>query len=208
MKKIIRLTESDLHNIIKKSVNRVLRESEYLDAEPYDIDVFDNTYDDDFDNIMSDYSKMPDGYDDDIDPSHLDSDRIAMLNKNYEAEAFPYLKGVQNNASWQAFDDDVRRNRDMWESIIRNSINKVLKEDGEIGGGGATNCVGINVGGAAGQAKNHIDAAPFSNKPLKQKHNLGNPTTKKANMVDITPALDRTPGFSMGERVGGKKKSR
>jgi hypothetical protein len=41
---------------------------------------------------------------------------------------------------------------------------------------------------------------------LKQKHNLGNPTTKKANMVDITPALDRTPGFSMGERVGGKKK--
>jgi hypothetical protein len=206
MKKIIRLTESDLHNIIKKSVNRVLRESEYLDAEPYDIDIFDNTYDDDFDNIMSDYSKMPDGYDDDIDPSHLDTDKIAMLNKNYEAEAFPYLKGVQNNASWQAFDDDVRRNRDMWESIIRNSVNKVLKEDGEIGGGGATNCVGINVGGAAGQAKNHIDAAPFSNKPLKQKHNLGNPTTKKANMVDITPALDRTPGFSMGERVGDKKK--
>lgn len=206
MKKIIRLTESDLHNIIKESVNKALRESEYLDAEPYDIDVFDNTYDDDFDNIMSDYSKMPDGYDDDIDPSHLDSDRIAMLNKNYEAEAFPYLKGVQNNASWQAFDDDVRRNRDMWESIIRNSINKVLKEDGEIGGGGATNCVGINVGGAAGQAKNRIDAAPFSNKPLKQKHNLGNPTTKKANMVDITPALDRTPGFSMGERVGDKKK--
>jgi len=206
MKKIIRLTESDLHNIIKKSVNRVLRESEYLDAEPYDIDIFDNTYDDDFDNIMSDYSKMPDGYDDDIDPSHLDTDKIAMLNKNYEAEAFPYLKGVQNNASWQAFDDDVRRNRDMWESIIRNSISKVLKEDGEIGGGGATNCVGINVGGAAGQAKNHIDAAPFSNKPLKQKHNLGNPTTKKANMVDITPALDRTPGFSMGERVGDKKK--
>ena len=206
MKKIIRLTESDLHNIIKESVNKVLRESEYLDAEPYDIDVFDNTYNDDFDNIMSDYSKMPDGYDDDIDPSHLDTDRIAMLNKNYEAEAFPYLKGVQNNASWQAFDDDVRRNRDMWESIIRNSINKVLKEDGEIGGGGATNCVGINVGGAAGQADNHIDAAPFSNKPLKQKHNLGNPTTKKANMVDITPALDRTPGFSMGERVGGKKK--
>jgi len=206
MKKIIRLTESDLHNIIKESVNKVLRESEYLDAEPYDIDIFDSTYNDDFDNIMSDYSKMPDGYDDDIDPSHLDTDRIAMLNKNHEAEAFPYLKGVQNNASWQAFDDDVRRNRDMWESIIRNSINKVLKEDGEIGGGGATNCVGINVGGAAGQAKNHIDAAPFSNKPLKQKHNLGNPTTKKANMVDITPALDRTPGFSIGERVGNKKK--
>ena len=96
-------------------------------------------------------------------------------------------------------EEDLRR-------MIRESINRILAEDGEIGGGGATNCVGINVGGAAGQAKNHIDAAPFSNKPLKQKHNLGNPTTKKANMVDITPALDRTPGFSMGERVGGKKK--
>lgn len=91
-------------------------------------------------------------------------------------------------------------------NIIKETINTILQEDGEIGGGGATNCVGINVGGAAGQAKNHIDAAPFSNKPLKQKHNLGNPTTKKANMVDISPALDRTPGFSMGERVGGKKK--
>ena len=90
--------------------------------------------------------------------------------------------------------------------MVMEAVNKILAEDGEIGGGGATNCVGINVGGAAGQAKNHIDAAPFSNKPLKQKHNLGNPTTKKANMVDIKPALDRTPGFSMGTRVGGKKK--
>ena len=97
-------------------------------------------------------------------------------------------------------------------SIIKESVIKVLKEnkyineEGEIGGGGATNCVGINFGGAAGQAKNHIDAAPFGNEPLKQKHNLGNPTTEKANGVDMGPALDRTPGFSVGERVGGKKK--
>lgn len=111
-------------------------------------------------------------------------------------------------------------------NIVKKSVinvlreNRFINEDGEIGGGGAaiggasatiggagaTNCVGINVGGAAGQAKNHIDAAPFSTKPLKQKHNLGNTTTEKANGVDITPALDRTPGFSVGERVGGKKK--
>ena len=31
MKKLIRLTESDLHNIIKESVNRVLRENAELD---------------------------------------------------------------------------------------------------------------------------------------------------------------------------------
>ena len=97
----------------------------------------------------------------------------------------------------------IRLTESELNSIIKEAVNRILQENGEIGGGGTTNCVGINVGGAAGQAKNHIDAA---NKPLKQKHNLGNPTTKKANMVDITPALDRTPGFSMGERVGGKKK--
>ena len=100
----------------------------------------------------------------------------------------------------------IRLTESELHNIINNAVMRILKEDGEIGGGGATNCVGINVGGAAGQAKNHIDAAPFSNKPLKQKHNLGSPTTKKANGVDMKPALDRTPGFSMGERVGGKKK--
>ena len=99
----------------------------------------------------------------------------------------------------------IRLTESELNSIIKEAVNRILQEDGEIGGGGATNCVGINVGGAVGQTKNHIDAAPFSNKPLKQKHNLGNPTTKKANMVDITPALDRTPRFSM-ERVGDKKK--
>ena len=100
----------------------------------------------------------------------------------------------------------IRLTESELNSIIKEAVNRILQEDGEIGGGGATNCVGINVGGAVGQTKNHIDAAPFSNKPLKQKNNLGNPTTKKANMVDITPALDRTPRFSMGERVGDKKK--
>ena len=100
----------------------------------------------------------------------------------------------------------IRLTESELHNIINNAVMKILQEDGEIGGGGATNCVGINVGGAAGQAKNHIDAAPFSNKPLKQKHNLGNPTTEKANMVDITPALDRTPGFSVGTHVGGKKR--
>jgi len=90
-------------------------------------------------------------------------------------------------------------------AIVNESIYKVLNEDGEIGGGGAANCVDINVGGAAGQAKNQIDVPAFGGKPLKQKHNLGKKTTDKANTVDMTPALDRTPGFSVGERIGRKK---
>ena len=102
--------------------------------------------------------------------------------------------------------------------MVMEAVNKILAEDGEIGGGGATNCVGINVGGAAGQAKNHIDAPAFAGKNkkkvggnafsepiLKQAHNLGDVTNAPANQVDMKPALDRTPGFSMGERVGKKK---
>lgn len=97
--------------------------------------------------------------------------------------------------------------------MVMEAVNKILAEDGEIGGGGATNCVGINVGGAAGQAKNHIDAPAFAGKNkkkvggnafsepiLKQAHNLGDVTNASANQVDMKPALDRTPGFSMGER--------
>lgn len=100
----------------------------------------------------------------------------------------------------------IRLTESELNKIIDLSVRMALFEDGEIGGGGATNCTGINVGGALGQSKNHIDAAPFSNKPLRQKNNLGNPTTRKANKVNISPALDRTPGFSVGKRVGGKKK--
>lgn len=100
----------------------------------------------------------------------------------------------------------IRLTESELHNVLNNIISRIIKEEGEIGGGGATNCVGINVGGAAGQAKNHIDASPFSRKPLKQKHNLGNPTTEKANGMDMTDVMDRTPGFSVGTHVGGKKK--
>ena len=46
MKKIIRITESDLHNIIKKSVSKILREANWSNAitDPYDND--DNEWSD------------------------------------------------------------------------------------------------------------------------------------------------------------------
>lgn len=185
MKKIIRLTESDLHNIIKESVNIVLRES------------WDNPFDDEERADECPYCGSNDVYQ----PKQF-SIKSPLTYKcdtcGADFDYQDYLDNIQN----KGYEPD-------WDTMRHESYRhhgRLVSEDGEIGGGGATNCVGINVGGAAGQAKNHIDAAPFSNKPLKQKHNLGNPTTKKANMVDITPALDRTPGFSMGTRVGGKKK--
>lgn len=48
MKKIIRLTESDLHKIVKESVHRILKEgvpdpSDFLDQDPF----YDNYFDED-----------------------------------------------------------------------------------------------------------------------------------------------------------------
>ena len=102
----------------------------------------------------------------------------------------------------------IRLTESNLHQMVMEAVNKILAEDGEIGGGGATNCVGINVGGAAGQAKNHIAGKnkkkvggnAFSEPILKQAHNLGDVTNAPANQVDMKPALDRTPGFSMGER--------
>ena len=94
----------------------------------------------------------------------------------------------------------IRLTESELKNIINKSVLRILKEDGEIGGGGATNCVGVNVGGALGQNKNHIDMPAFTNKPIRKKNNLGSSTSKKTDTVDIEPALDRTPGFSVGEK--------
>lgn len=98
-------------------------------------------------------------------------------------------------------------------NIVMEAVNKILTEDGEIGGGGATNCVGINVGGAAGQAKNHIDAPAFGGKNkkkvggnafsepiMRQAHNLGDVTDAPANQVDMKPALARGGSISMNRK--------
>ena len=66
-----------------------------------------------------------------------------------------------------------------------------IKEDGEIGGAGATNAAGINVGGSVGQQKNHIDV-PFGI----QRRDIYKPKSKasKKNEVDMTDALRRHDG--------------
>lgn len=97
-------------------------------------------------------------------------------------------------------------------NIIREAVNKILQEDG-VGGGGATNAAGVMQGGGTnpgagqydvpafgGKSKKKVGGNAFSEPIMRQKHNLGDVTDAKANQVDIKPALDRTPGFSMGER--------
>ena len=172
MKQIIRLTESDLHDIVMETVNKMLNEIG------------------------------------DTDKGQRLLGRLAAR-KSTNGDLNGYYN-VSDYAKDKQGGDLMKRDR--YARGFHDEKDK-LREEGEIGGGGATNCVGINVGGAAGQAKNHIDAPAFGGKNkkkvggnafsepiMRQKHNLGDVTSAKANQVDIKPALDRTPGFSMGER--------
>ena len=159
MKKKIRLTEQDLHRIIKESVKRIISENGLnkpidgnLDIPSYEDpnELFSNceipNRTEKFNKIMRGYSKMPKGYDRNINPDSVAADRISMMNKSYESEAFPYLKDAENDASWNAYDRELERERNEmehkygssaedWlynESVIRRaikeSINKILKE--------------------------------------------------------------------------------
>ena len=155
----IRLTEQDLHRIIKESVKRIISENGLnkpidgnLDIPSYEDpnELFSNceipNRTEKFNKIMRGYSKMPKGYDRNINPDSVAADRISMMNKSYESEAFPYLKDAENDASWNAYDRELERERNEmehkygssaedWlynESVIRRatkeSINKILKE--------------------------------------------------------------------------------
>ncbi len=103
--------------------------------------------------------------------------------------------------------------------IVKEAVNRILTEDGEAGGGGATNAAGVMQGGGtnpgAGQydvpaiakkKKEPVGGNAFSEPIMRQKHNLGDVTQAPANQVDMKPALSRPKGgIAMGGHVGGKK---
>lgn len=136
MKRIVRLTEGDLHRIVKKSVNRILRESE--------IDGDKNFDDAGFVDSISKFCEKPvdmnnyDPSDEDIygalgefNPDDLDTDFSDLMSYN------------QN--------DDFNESRRRLGKIVRESINKVLKEgdmykNGMLTRDGAISVNNINVG--------------------------------------------------------------
>jgi len=106
----------------------------------------------------------------------------------------------------------IRLTESELHEMVKEAVNKILSEDG-VGGGGATNAAGVMQGGGtnpgagtydvpafAKKSKKKVGGNAFSEPILKQAHNLGDVTKAPANQVDMKPALDRTPGFSMGER--------
>ena len=107
----------------------------------------------------------------------------------------------------------IRITQDYIRSLVNETLNILMNEEGEAGGGGATNAAGVMQGGGTnpgagtydvpafgGKSKKKVGGNAFSEPILKQAHNLGDVTKAPANQVDMKPALDRTPGFSMGER--------
>ena len=118
MKKIIRLTESDLHNIVKKSVNRILREEEG-NRLPYPNDEYNEFDRGAFDEEPDDYYEYAQRF---YDGDYSNEVINKLIQGCYDGEdeaisAYEYAKSkdicpdfvkkVENDKSWTQFNSDA-----------------------------------------------------------------------------------------------------
>ena len=103
--------------------------------------------------------------------------------------------------------------------IIRETVETIIREEGEAGGGGATNAAGVMQGGGTNPGAGTYDVPAFGGKVNKKKvggnafsepimrqaHNLGDVTSAPANQVDMGPALKRGGSIAMGESIRRNK---
>lgn len=113
MKKVIRLTESDLHDIIKKSVNKILKEAEDFDADGLR------------DSLMA-YIKNPVDINKDVDYDPSDDEVMCALDDLDLDTDFSDLMGGQYDESRRIRGCKLTEGR--LRSIVKESIKKVLKE--------------------------------------------------------------------------------
>jgi hypothetical protein len=97
-------------------------------------------------------------------------------------------------------------------SLVNETLNILMNEEGESGGGGATNAAGVMQGGGTNPGAGQYDVPAFGGKTNKKKadgfgepimrqaHNLGDVTQAKANQVDIGPALKRGGSIAMNRQ--------
>ena len=170
-KQIIRLTESDLHRIVKEAVNKIMSEGK-------------------FDTKWS--------------------------TKDGEAPNGNFIHDMPRNMPRRT--PISPRFKKRTESIKND--NTMISEEGEAGGGGATNAAGVMQGGGTNPGAGTYDAPAFGGKTnkkkvggnafsepiMRQKHNLGDVTSAKINQVDMKPALKRGGSIAMGESRLRKKK--
>ena len=102
--------------------------------------------------------------------------------------------------------------------IVKEAVETIIREEGEAGGGGATNAAGVMQGGGTnpgagtydvpafgGKNKKKVGGNAFSEPIMRQKHNLGDVTSAKVNQVDMKPALKRGGSIAMGESIRRNK---
>ena len=93
-KKRIRLTESDLHRIVKESVKRVLNEGDkyggYLGEVSKSINYFHSNAMENLENLIKAYEEIPEEY------SPMQTSHIAMVHKAIEC-----LKLAYSGNKWQ-----------------------------------------------------------------------------------------------------------
>lgn len=156
MSQIIRLTEGDLHRLVKEAVDKILSEGRF-------------------------------------DPKWSTRDGEAP--------------------NGDVFHDMPRRMPRNTPNSSRRNKGK-LEEEGEAGGGGATNCAGTMQGGGTNPGAGQYDVPAFGGKkpkkvggnafdqPIRKPSPVGEPTNKKDKGVDVSSALSRPAGkIAMGGRA-------
>ena len=208
MKKIIKLTESDLHGIIKKSVKKALKEwyKEGDNSEP----VFIST------STVDDYNAEKiaetDGYESKDEAAAAWFKGAVESDEDFEEDIMPkYNKFIMEipelNASmyydWYAeYYFLVKEAHKDMESPINSFNESVIKEDGV--GGGATNCAGaMQTGSGNAPLGSNPESGQYTvpfGKVQRRKiyqpkdRKAGGDVTKQSSNVDMTPAMQRKNG--------------
>ena len=170
MKKIIKLTESDLHEIIKESVNKIIKEWQ---EDPYSLDA---------DEIYGDKAAREDAF----------NQKMQMMDDNWEMRNRRLRQKYPGKSEewYEAMIDTFYENK---------KAKAAIEEDmGAAGGGGATNAAGVMQGGGTNPEAGQY-TVPFGNVQRrkiyqpKDKAAKGD-VTKQSSNVDMSPALKRKNG--------------
>lgn len=125
---------------------------------------------------------------------------ISKKEKIHEPKDASGKKRSMHSISYQFYNKNYDKNIDkLYDSFFKNGKRKSLNEEGEAGGfaGGALGGCGLNVGtsDSSGGITYPFGSVQRRGKYNSQRKKTGDVTKQDSN-VDMTPALDRTPGFS------------
>ena len=120
MKRKVRLTESDLHNIIKESVKKVLREERFKTIKPHSEEYYNShLYDPDYEDGFADWEKDADKYDTFY---NYDKELPARVKKSNPNQGPYEIKHTPTRMSYEEYmrrQEDPHYYGDPWKDIRR-----------------------------------------------------------------------------------------